>query len=238
MNNKLISEERYHKSNQKIKLVAIIVLVVGLLLGGGLITVGIINSNNINKEYSNENKINVENELSNEKLIIERKISDLKEKGIVYDSFAKYTDGEKYDLKIMTNALDPSFDYCSFKEYVKNSLTSKYCSLRNKTEELDSDFNRSFDSYKVIPFFMFGGFIIIVALMISGSIFLITKRRSFLAYGVSQVLPIAEEGMEKIAPTISNVATKITKDMAPVYGEVAREISKGIKEGLKDEENK
>ena len=37
-----------------------------------------------------------------------------------------------------------------------------------------------------------------------------------------------------MAPSIGKAGATITKEMAPAYGEVAREISKGIKEGLKD----
>ena len=39
------------------------------------------------------------------------------------------------------------------------------------------------------------------------------------------MMPIAQEGIEKMTPTIGNAA-----------GEIAKGISKGIKEGLQDEE--
>ena len=51
------------------------------------------------------------------------------------------------------------------------------------------------------------------------------------------MMPIAQEGMEKIAPTIGKVGKEIAEDMAPVYGNIAKEISNGIKEGLQDEDN-
>ena len=35
-------------------------------------------------------------------------------------------------------------------------------------------------------------------------------------------------------PTLTKVGSSIAKGMAPAYGEMAKEISKGIKEGLKE----
>ena len=83
---------------------------------------------------------------------------------------------------------------------------------------------------------MLGAFIIIATCMISFAIFMVTKRREMLAFGLQQVMPVAKEGMEEIAPTIGKVGSEIAKNMAPAYGEIAKEISKGIKEGLKNDE--
>ena len=55
----------------------------------------------------------------------------------------------------------------------------------------------------------------------SGSIYMIAKRREILAFSTQQVMPVAKEGINKMAPTMGNVAKKITK---------------GIKDGLNDEE--
>lgn len=51
--------------------------------------------------------------------------------------------------------------------------------------------------------------------------FVIPNKRSILAYRVQQVRPVAQEGIEKISPSI---------------GVAAKEITKGIKEGLKENE--
>ena len=83
---------------------------------------------------------------------MEEKKSELTAKGIKYDLFAKYDDGESYDLKVITEALDPSFNNCAFDEYKNNLLTSSYCLIFNKMDEnskninainnaIDSDFN-------------------------------------------------------------------------------------------------
>lgn len=53
----------------------------------------------------------------------------------------------------------------------------------------------------------------------SGVILFIAHRREITAYTVQQVMPIAQEGIEKMTPTISKAAG---------------EIAKGVKQGLKE----
>ena len=67
---------------------------------------------------------------------------------------------------------------------------------------------------------MFGFFITIVGCMVR---FIIPNTRNIAAYQVQQMRPVAQEGIEKIAPSV---------------GVAAKEIAKGIKEGLKDDEDK
>ena len=63
----------------------------------------------------------------------------------------------------------------------------------------------------------------IVGIVIS----VIAHRREITAFAVQQTMPIAQEGIEKMTPTVSNAA-----------GSLAQSITKGIKEGLKDSEEK
>ena len=53
-------------------------------------------------------------------------------------------------------------------------------------------------------------------------LFFMANQRKISAYMVQQQMPIAKEGIEKISPSV---------------GVAAKEITKGIKEGLNDEEN-
>ena len=69
---------------------------------------------------------------------------------------------------------------------------------------------------------MFGGFICVATLMISISIIAYAKRRHILAFEAQQVMPVAQEGIEKISPTIANAA-----------GSIAKSISQGIAKGKK-----
>lgn len=63
---------------------------------------------------------------------------------------------------------------------------------------------------------------------------MITKRREITAFTMQQVMPVAQEGIEKMTPTMTNAAKEMAEQMAPTIGNVAKEIAKGIKEGLDD----
>ena len=79
-----------------------------------------------------------------------------------------------------------------------------------------------------IGLFAIGGFIDTIGflLIVAGGITMfIAHRREITAYTIQQTMPIAQEGINKMAPTIGNAA-----------GTIAQGITKGIKEGLKDEE--
>ena len=80
---------------------------------------------------------------------------------------------------------------------------------------LTVDFEKHFvKPILVMPTFIFG-------VMIPMVTFTTAFRREMMAFTAQQAMPVAQEGVEKMAPTA---------------GVAAKEIAKGIKEGLKDEE--
>ena len=54
----------------------------------------------------------------------------------------------------------------------------------------------------------------------SGSIYMIAKRREILAFSTQQVMPVVKEGIEKMTPTVSKSVEEITRS---------------VKKGLKDD---
>ena len=81
-----------------------------------------------------------------------------------------------------------------------------------------------------IGLFAIGGFMgtLGFGLTAAGAIVMfIAHRREITAYTTQQVMPVAQEGIEKMTPTVANAA-----------GSIAQEIAKGIKDGLNDEQNK
>lgn len=216
---KFLNEETYQKNRKKIVKVAVTVLIIGILIGCSLIVIGIINHGKVNSNYSEESKQKLQEKIAIEKKSLETKKAVLVSKGIKYYAFAEYDDGESYDLKIITEVLDPSYNHCVFDEYKNNILTSTYCLYTQQLDDLTS-FNRDFDSYKFIPFYIIGGFVIFLSCMIAGSIYMTAKRREIVAFKTQQVMPVAKEGIDTMSPTIGNVA---------------KEITKGIKEGFKED---
>ena len=186
--NKYLNEEKYLKAEKSITLVAILILAIGLCIGGFLIYKGV-----AKPETSKVEDLKVQ---------LENKKSELEAKGIKFSNTAEYSDGEEYDLKIITNALDPSFNNCAFDEYKNNSITKEYCVAKNSTSDFASTGS-----------IMLGVFICIATCMISGSVFIFAKQRHIVAFRAQQVMPVAKEGIDEIAPTIGNAAGEIAKDI-------------------------
>ena len=161
MKKEYLNEEKYQSTKRKISIGALIVLVIGLLTGISLIYLGFVNMNKVNFEFSEENHQNkiltLEKQIQEQEKNLKAKKEELKAKGIEYSSFASYEDGEKYDLYIITNALNPRFSRCDSGEYKENKLTKKYCSLKSELETLkrmNLDFEKGFNSDKYIPLFL------------------------------------------------------------------------------------
>ena len=143
---KYLNEEKYQKTEKSITVFAILILVVGLLIGGFLIYRGIAKPATSKVDVLEKN--------------LKEKRNELISKGIEYDESSEYTDGEKYDLYIITKALDPSFQYCEFDEYKNNSITKEYCAAKNSISEFSNSTS-----------IMFGAFICFATIVIFTSVF-------------------------------------------------------------------
>ena len=242
-NKKFLNEERYQKNKKKITMVAILVLIIGLLVGGGLIATGISKQRKINSNYSQNSKAKLTKQLATEKQNLENSKATLEEKikpiedqikSLDRDEFTGIDDAyyerkdrieelkksiqaDKKSIEIINDALDGECDFPSIKD---NSYTSKYCSIENQLKD-KTDSNKESDSFDLIPFYMFGGFIILVTIIISGIIYSTAKSREITAFYAQQQIPVAKEIIDEMAPTVGNSVG---------------EIAKGIKKGLKDEE--
>ena len=57
-NKKYLTEENYESGKKKIKTIALIILIVGVLIGGSLIVTGLVKQGQTNSQYSEESKNN------------------------------------------------------------------------------------------------------------------------------------------------------------------------------------
>lgn len=100
---------------------------------------------------------------------------------------------------------------------------SKVNSGYRDAEQNFKDTKANIEASKYIPLYIIGTFIIISSSILSGIIYMISKRREIMAFTAQQAMPVIKEGAEEITPTIGKVTNTI-----------AKEISKGIKEGKED----
>lgn len=241
-----LTEDKYQKNKRKVVLGSIIVLIIGIVLGGGLIAIGLSKQNRVNANYSETNKKSLSNKLEKEKqnLIsskekLEEEIKPVEDeiKSLEREKFTGFDDAyyqrqdrieeleksiseSKKNISAIETALSDSMSACSFDTTTNNSYTKEYCSIKNSLEDASSSFNKKFDSHNSIPYYMFGGFLIVASFMIAVSIYTFAKRREILAFSAQQVMPVAKEGIEKMTPTVSKSVEEITKS---------------VKKGLKDD---
>lgn len=256
-----LNEENYQNGKKKLIRIALIILIVGLLLGGSIIVIGISKQARVYSEHSDEHIVDLSGLLEVERqniiatrTVLEAKIEPIEKqiKDLQREPFTGFDDAyyarqdrieeleksiaeDKKTISVINEVLANANHACSF-DGKTNTITSEYCALNSELNDAGSNFDKDFDSFNSIPFYIIGAFIIIASGMISGSIYMIAKRREILAFSAQQVMPVAQEGIEKMAPTIGKAGASIAKEMAPAYGNIAKEISKGIKEGMKGEE--
>ena len=93
----------------------------------------------------------------------------------------------------------------------------------NNFDVVTNTADSSFGSFEL---FGLGAFIIVFGFSLLGTgliIMFISHRREITAYTTQQVMPVAQEGIEKITPTVAEAA-----------GSIAKSVSKGIQEGKKE----
>ena len=228
-----LTEENYEKGKKKIKSIALIILIVGVVLGGALIATGIIKtkSSKTEAEKVNEERYNAAYKES------EEKVAAAKERLSEIDT-EKKTLSAQYDSK--SQECD-SLNMTDSDWYTKvNQCRREASTIKSKINELESEkFELENASYKVyyepqiaknyIFLSIIGGIIIIISCSVSLSIYLFAKRREIMAFTAQQVMPVAQEGIEKMSPTIGNAAGTIGKSLA-------QGITSGIKEGLNSQQ--
>lgn len=183
-----LNEEKYQANRKRIKIFAILVLIIGLLIGGGLIATGIIKNNQV--KLSEEEIEQVQKEIDN------------------------------YNIQLST------LKYQEHQELSNNGFSENYYNLDNQINKIKNKINLleeklDPDTSYLIVFYMLGGFAILATVMEFGFIYVVANGREINSFYSQQQIPVAKEGIEKMAPAVGNAA---------------EEIARGIKEGLKDEE--
>ena len=222
--NKYLNERNYQRGKKKVMALALIVFLLGLIIGGGLIVTGIMKTNSTKSEITEKEFKRTESDIQDDITDVESKI-----------------DAAKLEMNTLRNEQQRIFmedKGFSDRYYAKNSeittkenelskLQSTKSDLESELWKIQSGYNdtkNSIATSRYIPFYMFGAFIIIASSMAAGSIYIFGKRREIAAFTTQQVMPIAKEGINEMAPTIGNVA-----------GEIAKGIHNGLNESDKEE---
>lgn len=209
MEKQYLNEENYQKANQKIKKVALIILILGLLIGGGLIAFGAIKqieANKINEERAAAAQAKVDADIAAAKT----RLDEIKKEVATLEA-------EESAKELECDSLDMMADGW-FAE--RNKCQQEVSAIRSKINDLDMEqFELENDEYtvyydmeqpiKYVPFYMFGAFCIIGGAMIGGAIWIITKRRAIRAYSAQQTLPVNKEIINEYSDPIADAAGKV-----------------------------
>ena len=210
-----LTEETYESGKSKLKVIICIILIVGLAIGGGLIYLGI-NRSNPTRIESLTNELNVAKEelVALKKSLTEKnkptteeikKLERVPFRGFTEDYYenqdkiAELKESIKEDTKTIED-INYVFEYgCTFNH---NTNLNKYCDLYNTLEKAN-------DKTYSIPFYMFGGFVIIAAFMMTLPLTFTLKGREITSYMAQQNMPIAKESVEKMGPSVAKMAKDI-----------------------------
>ena len=199
---KYLNEEKYQKASNKLFAIG-----VGLIVFGAIIAVIMI----VSKLNIGTNEGELKQQLSELKIDLEQRYDELEGKGIK-ESW-DYKDREGYQMTLIDIALDPTYDTCERSPlYSDNDVTREYCEVKAKLYDMN-------EGGSILPIIVPALMVLMPCVGFGAMLIIISKRREITAFTAQQIMPVAKEGIEEMAPTIGNVA---------------KEISKGIKEGKKE----
>lgn len=220
----LLNEENYEKTKKKITTISLIILIIALLIGSTLIALGIIKTNTSKKDAE---KVNQERYNASEQRL--KEIASEKESlNLQYDAKNQECDSLDMSAKDWYSKVNQCRRDAS-------AISSKITNLESEEFKLNNNYDKV-EAKNYIPLSVFGGVIIFIGGMISLSIYLIAKKRDISAFAIQQSMPLAQEVIGKMAPTIGDAGKTVIDKVGPSIGNAAGSIAKGIKDGLKDED--
>lgn len=247
-----LTEENYEKGKKTLAKIIKIVLTVGLSLSllliiSGIIVIATSGSKENDKETTTtttttySSKVRSEDEINADINARTTKINELKKdlpslKAQKTSEFMKNGHTQKYyEIEQKISDLEDEISKLeSEKRTFERELSNREFDL--EVEKNEHEFEEEFNSITkdIEPEGIFkkgiGGMLIAIGfglipptLLISGMLFLIYKKREITIFTTQQTMSIAQEGIEKMAPTIGDAA-----------GSIAEGITKGIKKGKED----
>ena len=226
-----LTEENYEKAKKKLTKLSLIVLIVGLIIGITLISIGVVKKNNNAKENA-ERKHQATIEAAKKERENRRRLEEMEHEIESYEKIIDKQQEECDGIKMGTESWFQERNKCdrqvSRLKEKQSDLKMKMASLKSEMKIKDyTNVYTTIPPIKHLIFYYIGGFIILASCIISLNIYLISKRREIHAFGVQQTMPIKQETIEKMTPTVGDAAGTIGKD-------IAKGVTEGIKEGKQE----
>ena len=220
-----LNEEWYQKAKKKITKISLIILITSVVLGCGLISAGFLLSKNSTEEAERINKEKYETAKKESQDRIDKANARIEEIKKEIETLK-----QKYNAK--SQECD-SLDMHDTNWYAKvNQCNREARDISSQIDELESEQrkleNGNYTVYydlkkpKDYTYLCFvGGGVIGLGIIVALFFYLIAKGREIRAYTIQQNMPVTQETIEKMTPTV-----------ADSVGEVAKGVASGIKEGI------
>lgn len=206
---KYLNEEKYQKTSKKLFYVGVGLILIGIVIALVMVVPKLTGGTKSNKE-------DLEKQLLELKPALELRYAELETQG--FEESWDYKDKEGYEMTLIDIALDPRMDKCEHSTlYSDHATTREYCKVKAELYDANNINNNGGILFTIVPALM----VLMPCCAIGAMIIMTAKRREIMAFTAQQVMPVGKE---------------VIDEMAPSAGKVAKEISKGIKQGLKDEE--
>ena len=206
-----LNEKWYQDVKKKICRISVIIFIVSILIGGSLITTGIIKNNSSKKEAA---------KIKEEKVAaVDKRLTEIASEKQTLNK--EYTDKEQECASL---SMDDS-DWFSKSNKCNNeasTIKSKINDLEMEEFKLNNAHNTNFFeiekdySYLIIV----GVFVIFIGGMVSLMFYIVSKKREIQAFTIQQSMPVTKEAIDKMSPSM---------------GKAAKEIAKGVKDGIKED---
>lgn len=212
MDKEYLNEKSYNNVKKGLVFIGILVILSGLIGGGFLIKKGFDNKEAVDKEWTDENiQAKIDN-LQFEYTSLESQIST---------TANKITELERQKTNESVHAF--SVEWYTLEDEIKalkkeiEPTENKMKNVKSEISQLentDIEFEKQFNSDKYIPLFVLGGIATLITLLIGAGILNNAYGRQILAWKAQQVMPIAQEGIEKMGPSIAKVVKDIKEEIS------------------------
>lgn len=154
-----------------------------------------------------------------------------------------------YALQDQETALDSQLSKINKQKSDESSTLSFSKTQSYSISKAEYESKKQRTQFDATPYFMGGIMLILVGCGAGLNLLFMAFGRNILAFGAQSTVPVAKEVIEDVAPIIGKAygeaakaaahgLSAASKDMGPAFGTIAKEVSKGIKEGFKEDKPK
>ena len=213
-----LNEEWYQKTKKRITKISLIILIIAIVIGSGLIATGIIATDISKKEAEKLNKERYEAAYNESKQNVAEAKKRLQEIINERATIKKQYDEKQYEC----NSLDMSAsNWLANKQKCSSEASEIYSKIEALDDETDEINNKDYTGYydlavaKDYKLVIIIGIILICdGIVVSLTFYIISKKREIKAFTTQQMMPIKQESIKKITPTVANSAETISNSIS------------------------